>query len=304
MNRPLDNRRALGRGLSSLLPTRPSGNAPNHYENAGQATAMASDGNGLMMLPIERIEPNPTQPRQHFDTVQLNELAASIASNGVIQPLVVRRKGDGFELVAGERRWRASKMAGLTEVPVVVQEIADDKVLEIALIENIQRADLNPIETAQAFSRLVRELNLSHEEVGQRTGKERATITNFLRLLKLPEDLQQLVAEGRLTMGQGKALLGLETEDQQRELAKKAMQLGLSVRAVEKMVQNVMSPPEPAAAAPQVPVDPNVAAAIEEFERVLGTRVRIIATTENRGRIEIEYYSQTDLQRIYEQIID
>ena len=304
MNKPLDNRRALGRGLSSLLPTRPSGNAPNHYENAGQATAMASDGNGLMMLPIERIEPNPTQPRQHFDTVQLNELASSIASNGVIQPLVVRRKGDGFELVAGERRWRAAKMAGLTEVPVVVQEIADDKVLEIALIENIQRADLNPIETAQAFSRLVRELNLSHEEVGQRTGKERATITNFLRLLKLPEDLQQMVAEGRLTMGQGKALLGLETEDQQRQLAKKAMQLGLSVRAVEKMVQNVMSPPEPAAAVPQAPVDPNVAAAIEEFERVLGTRVRIIATTENRGRIEIEYYSQTDLQRIYEQIID
>ena len=304
MNKPLDNRRALGRGLSSLLPTRPSGNAPNHYENAGQATALANDGNGLMMLPIERIEPNPTQPRQHFDTVQLNELAASIAANGVIQPLVVRRKGDGFELVAGERRWRASKMAGLTEVPVVVQEIADDKVLEIALIENIQRADLNPIETAQAFSRLVRELNLSHEEVGQRTGKERATITNFLRLLKLPEDLQQLVAEGRLTMGQGKALLGLETPDQQRDLAKKAMQLGLSVRAVEKMVQNVMTPPEPAAAVPDVPVDPNVAAAVEEFERVLGTRVRIIATTENRGRIEIEYYSQAELQRIYEQIID
>ena len=304
MNKPLDNRRALGRGLSSLLPTRPSGNAPNHYENAGQATALANDGNGLMMLPIERIEPNPTQPRQHFDTVQLNELAASIAANGVIQPLVVRRKGDGFELVAGERRWRASKMAGLTEVPVVVQEIADDKVLEIALIENIQRADLNPIETAQAFSRLVRELNLSHEEVGQRTGKERATITNFLRLLKLPEDLQQLVAEGRLTMGQGKALLGLETPDQQRDLAKKAMQLGLSVRAVEKMVQNVMTPPEPAAAVPEVPVDPNVAAAVEEFERVLGTRVRIIATTENRGRIEIEYYSQAELQRIYEQIID
>ena len=304
MNKPLDNRRALGRGLSSLLPTRPSGNAPNHYENAGQATALATDGNGLMMLPIERIEPNPTQPRQHFDTVQLNELAASIAANGVIQPLVVRRKGDGFELVAGERRWRASKMAGLTEVPVVVQEIADDKVLEIALIENIQRADLNPIETAQAFSRLVRELNLSHEEVGQRTGKERATITNFLRLLKLPEDLQQLVAEGRLTMGQGKALLGLETPDQQRDLAKKAMQLGLSVRAVEKMVQNVMTPPEPAAAVPEVPVDPNVAAAVEEFERVLGTRVRIIATTENRGRIEIEYYSQAELQRIYEQIID
>ena len=304
MNKPLDNRRALGRGLASLLPTRPSGNAPNHYENAGQATALASDGNGLMMLPIERIEPNPTQPRQHFDTLLLNELAASIASNGVIQPLVVRRKGDGFELVAGERRWRAAKMAGLTEVPVVVQEIADDKVLEIALIENIQRADLNPIETAQAFSRLVRELNLSHEEVGQRTGKERATITNFLRLLKLPEDLQQMVAEGRLTMGQGKALLGLDSEDKQRDLAKKAMQLGLSVRAVEKMVQNVMTPPEPAAAIPEKPLDPNVAAAIEEFERVLGTRVRIIATTENRGRIEIEYYSQAELQRIYEQILN
>ena len=195
-------------------------------------------------------------------------------------------------------------MAGLLEVPVVVQEIADDKVLEIALIENIQRADLNPIETATAFSRLVRELNLSHEEVGQRTGKERATITNFLRLLKLPEDLQQLVAEARLTMGQAKALLGIEDPDQQRALAQKAMQLGLSVRAVEKMVQNFLTPPEEKAAAPEVPVDPNVAAAIEQFERVLGTRVRITPTTENRGKIEIEYYSQAELQRIYEQIVD
>lgn len=298
MNKPLDNRRALGRGLSTLIPTRSSGQAPNHYENT------ASEGNGLMMLPIERIEPNPTQPRQHFETNSLNELAASISANGVIQPLVVRRKGDGFELVAGERRWRASKMAGLMEVPVVVQEIADDKVLEIALIENIQRADLNPIETAQAFSRLVRELNLSHEEVGQRTGKERATITNFLRLLKLPEDLQQLVAEARLTMGQAKALLGIDNADQQRELAQKAMQLGLSVRAVEKMVQNVLTPPEEKADPPAIPVDPNVAAAVEQFERVLGTRVRIIPTTENRGRIEIDYYSQAELQRIYEQIVD
>jgi len=300
MNKPLDNRRALGRGLSSLLPTRTHGNAPNNYESGSDS----AEGNGLMMLPIERIEANPTQPRQHFDTAALNELAASIAANGVIQPLVVRRKNDGFELVAGERRWRASKMAGLSEVPVVVQEIADDKVLEIALIENIQRADLNPIETAQAFSRLVRELNLSHEEVGQRTGKERATITNFLRLLKLPEDLQQLVAEARLTMGQAKALLGLDNQEKQRELAQKAMQLGLSVRAVEKMVQNALAPPEEKATPEEPPVDPNVAAAIEQFERVLGTRVRITPTTQNRGRIEIEYYSQAELQRIYEQIVD
>jgi ParB family chromosome partitioning protein len=299
MNKPLDNRRALGRGLSSLLPTRSAGTAPNNYESSG-----ASEGNGLMMLPIERIEPNPTQPRQHFDTLALNELAASIAANGVIQPLVVRRRADGFELVAGERRWRAAKMAGLLDVPVVVQEIADDKVLEVALIENIQRADLNPIETAQAFSRLVRDLNLSHEEVGHRTGKERATITNFLRLLKLPDDLQQFIAEGRLTMGQAKALLGIEQEEQQRQLAQKAMQLGLSVRAVEKMVQNILTPPEEKPAPAEAPVDPNVAAAIEQFERVLGTRVRIIPTSEHRGRIEIEYYSQAELQRIYEQIID
>lgn len=306
MNKPLDNRRALGRGLSSLLPTRNPGSAPNNYEysGTGTGTATAPEGNGLMMLPIERIEANPTQPRQHFDTAALNELAASISANGVIQPLVVRRKGDGFELVAGERRWRASKMAGLLDVPVVVQEIADDKVLEIALIENIQRADLNPIETAQAFSRLVRELNLSHEEVGQRTGKERATITNFLRLLKLPDDLQQLVAEARLTMGQAKALLGIEDPETQRQLAQKAMQLGLSVRAVEKMVQNILTPPEEKPEPAPIPVDPNVAAAIENFERVLGTRVKIIPTTENRGRIEIEYYSQAELQRIYEQIVD
>jgi len=300
MNKPLDNRRALGRGIDSFFGSRTS--SPNH--NAGAATALAPEGNGLMMVPIDQIEANPTQPRQHFDATSLNELAASISANGIIQPLVVRRKGDAFELVAGERRWRASKMAGLLEVPVVVQEIADDKVLEIALIENIQRADLNPIETATAFSRLVRELNLSHEEVGQRTGKERATITNFLRLLKLPDDLQQLVAEGRLTMGQGKALLSIEDPDKQRELAQKAMQLGLSVRAVEKMVQNILTPPEPTPEAAPIPVDPNVAAAIENFERVLGTRVKITPTTENRGKIEIEYYSQAELQRIYEQIVD
>ena len=294
MNKPFDNRRALGRGLSALLPTRSSG-TPTSDDN---------DGNGLLMLPVDRIDPNPTQPRQHFDTAALSELAASIAANGIIQPLVVRRKGEGFELIAGERRWRAAKLAGLLDVPVVVQEIADEKVLEIALIENIQRADLNPIETAQAFSRLVRDLNLSHEEVGHRTGKERATITNFLRLLKLPEDLQQLVAEGRLTMGQAKALLSLDTEDQQRQLAQKAMQLGLSVRAVEKMVQNFLMPPPEIPSAPEVPVDPNVAAAIEQFERVLGTRVRITPTSEHRGRIEIDYYSQAELQRIYEQIID
>ena len=294
MNRPPDNRRALGRGLSSLLPGK----------TAAEQHAPASKADGpFAILGLDKIHPNPTQPRQIFQPEALAELAESIKSNGIIQPLIVRPKDGQYELVAGERRWRAAKLAGLTQVPAVVQEIADNKVLELALIENIQRADLNAIETAQAFERLVRELNVSHEELGQRTGKNRTTITNFIRLLKLPVDLQQLVAEDKLSMGHARALLSLADEQKQRDIALKCIALNLSVRSLEKMIQNLTEPRGGKEAKEPPKLDPNIRAAIEEMERVLGTRVRIVATGNDRGHIEIEYYSQDDLDRVYLQII-
>jgi ParB family chromosome partitioning protein len=257
-----------------------------------------------MMLPLDAIDPNPTQPRVVFDPQALNELADSIRANGLVQPIVVRRKAERFEIVAGERRWRACRLAEMDEVPVVVQDVADEKILELALIENIQRQDLNPIETATAFARLVRDLEISHEEIGRRTGKDRTTITNFIRLLKLPTDLQQLTAENRLSMGHARAILGLPTEELQRQVAEKTVTNGLSVRAVERMIQGLLEKREPEGEEKaEPPIDPNIKAAIENLEMRLGTRVRIVARDEKRGQIEIDYYSQDELHRIYQQIV-
>jgi ParB family transcriptional regulator, chromosome partitioning protein len=242
------------------------------------------------------------QPRSSFQPDRLRELAQSIDANGIIQPLIVRQKGERFEIVAGERRWRASRLAGLTEVPVVVTNTSNDHLLEVSLIENIQREDLNPIEVAQAFDRLHREHQLSHEDIARRTGKDRSSVTNMLRLLKLPPDIQLLLAEYRLSMGHARALLGLSDPEIQRDIAEKITAQGLSVRQVERMVQQATAPREESREAVNRQ-DPNVRAAAEELERVLGTRVRIVEKSEQRGRIEIEYYSQEDLHRVYSLIV-
>jgi ParB family chromosome partitioning protein len=241
------------------------------------------------------------QPRTVFEPQRLEELAASIRANGIIQPLIVRRTGQNLQIVAGERRWRAARIAGLTEVPVVIQDVADRQMLELALIENIQREDLNPIETAQAYDRLVKELGLSQEEIGRRTGKDRASIANTIRLLRLPKDVQVLIAEHRISMGHARAILGLTSTEEQIQLANKAAAQGLSVRQVEKLVQE--NTDRPAAPKLEDRQDPNVRAAVGELARVLGTRVRIVELNDQRGRIEIEYYSQTDLDRLYQQIV-
>jgi ParB family chromosome partitioning protein len=288
MSRP--PQKALGKGLSALLPGRPDRTEP------------AGDGAPLR-VPLDRVDPNPTQPRVEFDPAHLQELADSIRVHGVIQPLIVRRLGERFELIAGERRWRASRLAGLAEVPVIVHDAPRDRVLELALIENIQREDLNAIETAQAFDRLAKEFQLSHEEIGRRTGKDRATITNLIRLLKLPKDIQILVAERRLSMGQARAILGLPSEELQRSLADKAVSQGLSVRQVERLVQRMVEPRESSDPEEIEKPDPNVLAAVEEMERALGTRVRIVPKGNQRGRLEIDYFSQEDLDRIYERIV-
>jgi len=292
MNKMENPRKALGKGLGALLPTRPPASAPPPpaHEDIAQT------------ISVDAIEPNPHQPRRIFQNEKLSELAQSIRANGIIQPIVVRRVGDKFQLVAGERRWRASKLAGLTQVPVVIQDIPDDRLLEITLIENIQREDLNPIETAQAFSRMASELTLTAEQIGQRTGKDRTTITNFMRLLGLPTDLQQLIAERRLSAGHARCLLALPGPELQREVAEKAVAQGWSVRQLERTTQRMMEGRKPKHV-DAVETDPNVKAAIQEMERVLGTKVRIVEKAKQKGKIEIEYYSAEDLDRIYSAIV-
>jgi len=298
-------RKALGKGLSALLPRR-----PNEWSSAGGPAATATAAapveipRGPTHLPIDALSPNPVQPRAVFQMDRLEELAASIRANGIIQPVIVRLHEGQYQMVAGERRWRAAKMAGLTEVPVVIQEVAEPQMLELALIENIQREDLNPIETAHAYERLGRELGLSQEEIGRRTGKDRASVANMIRLLKLPAEVQLLLAERRVSMGHARALLALPTAEQQIEIAEKAAAQGLSVRQVETLVQELTSArPKSGTTRKEASHDPNVKAAMEELERTLGTRVRIVELSEQRGRIEIEYYSQSELDRLFEHII-
>lgn len=301
MSKPTDPKKALGKGLAALLPTKsvtpiPLSPTVPPTDDKPQPTP------GPLILPIDRIDPNPLQPRTIFQPDRLRELSQSIEANGIIQPLIVRQLGERYEIVAGERRWRAARMAGLSEVPVVVQSTANDHLLEVSLIENIQREDLNPIEVAQAFDRLHREHQLSHEDIARRTGKDRTTVTNMLRLLKLPPDVQLLLAEHRISMGHARAILGLQDPDHQRQLAEKASAQGLSVRQVERMVQNMTA--DRSEKEEPKPQDPNVKAAVEELERALGTRVRIVEKNEKRGRIEIEYFSAEELDRLYNYIVD
>ena len=294
-------RKALGRGLNALLSSKPAGAAApgKTAAPAAQPAAPAVDGE-IRKVSLSAIDVNPHQPRTEFAPEALEELARSIKADGVIQPILVRPNGDRYLLVAGERRMRAAKAAGLDAIPAVVREIDDDKLLEIALVENIQREDLNPIEVAVALQRLAQVLQLSHEEVAQRTGKDRSTITNLLRLLRLPADIQALVAEKQLSMGHARALLALQDEDQQRDVAHKIIAKGMSVRQVEQLVKQLLEPPEPK---PETPPDPNVEAAVEELERSLGTRVRLVARGKKKGRIEIEYNSPEELERIYELLV-
>ena len=291
-------RKALGRGLNSLLVTR-TAPKPEVPDRPPQQPAPRSEA--MARIAVDLIDPNPLQPRTVFQPERLQELADSIRANGIIQPLVVRPHDGRYQLVAGERRWRAARLAALAEVPVFVQDVSDDRLLEITLVENIQREDLNPIEVARAFERLARDLGLSHDEIARRTGKDRSSITNTLRLLKLPSDIQQLVAEHRLSMGHARAILGLPTEELQRQVAEKGSSQGLSVRQVERLVQKMTSSREPKL--PEEAEDPNVKAAIQEMERVLGTRVKIAGKPDERGHIEIAYYSADDLQRIYSLIV-
>jgi ParB family transcriptional regulator, chromosome partitioning protein len=297
MNKP-DSRKALGKGIDALMRGRPTALQP-------QVPAPPADtppAEASLYIAIDLIDANPLQPRRTFETARLEELAQSIRANGIIQPLVVRKAGDRYQLVAGERRWRASKLAGILQIPVVVRDIPDDRLLEITLIENIQREDLSPIETGVAFTRMARELSLSPEEIGMRTGKDRSTVTNFIRLLQLPEEIQQLIADRHLTAGHGRCLLTIPTAELQTKAALHALKTNLSVRQLESYTQRMLDGKNPKDIE-EIKQDPNVKAAIQEMQNALGTKVRIHEGARGRGRIEIDYYSQDDLDRIYELIV-
>ena len=293
--------KALGKGLHSLLPKR---NAPA----SGTAPVLplepkpVEDGD-VQRLTINQISPNPNQPRRDFDPAALLELTQSVERDGIIQPIIVRRTGAGeYQIIAGERRWRAAKAAGLTEVPVIVRTADDQLVLELAIVENIQREDLNPIELAIAFHRMATELGLSHDQIGQKTGKERTTITNSVRLLQLPPEIQAMIASRQLSAGHARALLKFEDPHLQREVALRCVDQGWSVRQIEEYTRPKPDG-KPKPKVEESPVDPNVKFALSELERTLGTKVKIVESRGGKGKIEIEYYSPDDLSRIYDIIV-
>ncbi|HEY6190017.1 MAG TPA: ParB/RepB/Spo0J family partition protein [Pyrinomonadaceae bacterium] len=260
----------------------------------------------LLEIDIDLIEPSPAQPRTHFDEGRLEELAQSIRSNGIVQPLLVRQRGARYQLVAGERRWRAAQRAGLQRVPAVVRAIPDDKLLELALIENIQRQELNAIEEAHAYKRLIDTLGLTQETVAQRVGRDRSFVTNYLRLLRLPEDIQSLVEEEKLSMGHARALLGVDDADIQRRVARNIIDQSLSVRETERAIKRIIAGASPATATLPAPKrdDANIRAAENKLRRRFGTQVRVMPSqTGAGGKIEIEYYNDNDLDRLYQLLI-
>lgn len=299
-------RKVLGRGLGALLESRTAAVAEPPVPVAFPPAGSGDPEPNLRHIVLDAIEPNPNQPRKKFPAESLEELADSIRAHGLLQPIIVTplaRFGAPvrYQLVAGERRWRAAQLAGLRTVPALVQETRKNESLELALIENLQREDLNPIEAAAAFQRLAQEFGLKHEEIAQRTGKDRATITNLLRLLRLPPEVQQLLAEGKLSAGHAKALLALDSAQDQRRLATYVVERGLSVRDIEKLVARDKQAPAKKQAR-EKHWDANIRAALQDLERVLGTRVHLLGTP-RKGKLQIEYYSQEDLMRIYDLIL-
>jgi ParB family transcriptional regulator, chromosome partitioning protein len=283
----MEKRPALGKGLSALIPDAPE---PRH-------APVEAD--------IDRLTPNDFQPRGSLDEARLQELAQSIRANGLIQPIVVRKAGDRFQIIAGERRWRAAKLAGLLRVPIVVRDVVpgEKSQLELALVENIQREDLNPIDEALAYKRLADQFELTQEQIAAAVGKDRATIANHLRLLRLPDEVRTEVASGRLSMGHARALLSLAGEAEQRQLARDVLARSLSVRETESIVKKIVESSAPREAAEPAPVDVHTRAAEDRLKVLLGTRVRIVRHG-TRGRIEIDFNSEEELIRIFDALTE
>ena len=269
---------ALGKGLDALIPDK---------------------GENIIQIEVNRILPGKQQPRKVFNEISLNELSASIKEKGVLQPILVSRTGDGsFNLIAGERRWRASVQAGLKKIPAIVKNVDSRDSLEMALIENIQREQLNPIETAEGFNRLMQEFSLTQEELSDKVGKERATVANYLRLLKLPAEIKDMIYTGKLSMGHARALLAIEGRLSQVEAARKIIRNGLSVREAELMAKKSIKP-----AKIRAEKDPQITSLEEKLIRNLGTKVHIVEKNKKKGKIEIEYYSLEELNRLLDMLL-
>ncbi len=283
-------RAALGRGMAALLS-----NAP-----APSSNVAAIPGRALLMLPVEAIERNPRQPRKQFEEAKLEELAASIRAHGVMEPILVRKDGGRYRIVAGERRWRSAQRAGLAEVPAVVREASEREAFELALVENLQREDLNAIEEAEAYEVLLESHRLTQEQIAERVGKDRSTVANALRLLRLPDDVRDLVRGGALDMGHARAILGLEDAGQIRKVAQRAVREGLSVRATEALVRLLgmkgKRRPQPTAETP------GIRALANRLQRRLGARVRVVPKSAVSGKLEVEYTSLDELDGILAKI--
>lgn len=288
MPSPKPKKKALGRGLGSLIQEAQS-------ETGGSAVTADS------MVDIESIHPNPNQPRTHFNDAELNELSDSIAEHGVLQPLLVRKDAEGYEIIAGERRYQASKIAGLTEVPVIIKDVDDQKMLEIALIENLQRSDLNPVEEAKGYKQLIKQSGMTQEALSKAVSKSRSAITNSLRLLDLPEPVQQYLFDGRLTAGHARAILAVPYEEQRIKLAEKVVQEGLSVRATENLAPLFSVGDTPKAPRPVTPQSFKKAARV--LRGVFNTNVRV-KSTRGKNKIEIEFKDEDELAQILDRMMN
>lgn len=287
---PESKRRALGKGLDSLIP------------RAQAAPAVETEGGKPREIPLELIDPNPFQTRSQLNEEQLAELAASIAANGVVQPVLVRPLASGrFQLIVGERRWRASQIAGKKTVPAILRQVSDEQAMEITIVENLQRTDLNPMEQARAFERLSREFHMTQEQMAQRTGKDRASVANFLRLLKLPSSIQSRVESGELSFGHARAVLALEHAEEMEKAAQRIVSLSMSVRQTETFIQGLIDPSRKGKkeAKPAPPLDPNVRDAQERLQRALGLRVTV-EDHNGRGKVVIEYARLEDFDALME----
>lgn len=286
--------RGLGKGLDSLIP-----NAVEETKLKKEGKSVSPDSNSETIVKITKIEPNREQPRKNFDEDALQELADSIKQFGLLQPILVQDRKSYYEIIAGERRWRAAKLAGLKEVPVIIKNYTDQEIVEISLIENIQREDLNPIEEAQAFKRLLTEFNLKQDEVAERVSKSRAAVTNSIRLLKLCDEVQQMLIDDMISTGHARALLAIENKEEQYIIAQKVFDEKLSVRDVEKLVKNLHKP------AKTKKLDDKTLQAIyqdieEKLKQKLSTKVVVISKGGGAGKIEIEFYNHDDLDRLLE----
>ncbi len=295
-------KKGLGKGLDSLIPDNRGSKSTTETEILSKNESESDENSKEQTLKINMVEPNREQPRKKFEEDGLLELADSIKQYGILQPLLVKRKKDYYEIIAGERRWRAAKIAGLKEVPVIIKEYSDQEIVEIGLIENIQRENLNPIEEAMAFKRLLEEFNLRQDEVAERVSKSRTAVTNSMRLLKLNEKVQQMIIDDMISMGHARALLAVDSKEQQYILANKIFDEKLSVRETEKLIKDIKNPKKPKKK--KETENPFIYKDIEEkMKEVMGTKVNISSKGNGKGRIEIEYYSDKELERMFDMIM-